>query len=182
MRKNTKELIYNGLLAHVARKGIADISTVELAKELGISESVIFYHYKNVRNLIDECAITYDRSLMNYSIQEIDRGLTMNELWDVLFDYALKNPDGANFYFSYVNYYGFDPTENNQRSQEFLEVCKILFKEKKNLDNHSTLILWDFISTQLFYYCNKMTTGYMELTEENKKIVKKIVFLVYDNL
>jgi len=182
MKRNTKDEIYNALLSHVNRKGIADISTLELAKELGISESVIFYHFKNVRNLVDECAVRYDRELMEKAVQCILDGKDMSQTWDVLMEYVLKEPNGANFYFDYVNYYGFDPTENNKRSDEFLKIAKILFKEKSGLDNHTILVLWDYITTQLFYYCNKMTKGFMEPNEENKALVKKIAFLVYDNI
>ena len=182
MAKNAKELICKKLLTHVQKRGIANISTVELAKEVGIVESVIFYHFKTVRNLIDECAINYDRELTEYSIKIINEGKSFYELWDILFDYVLKNPEGANFYFSYVNYYGFDPTETNTRAKEFLQSSKKLFTEKPNLDDHTILILWDFITTQLFYYCDKITKGYMDNNKKNKALIKKIVFSVYDSL
>lgn len=182
MRKNIKELVYKGVLAHVRRKGIADISTVELAKEIGVPESVIFYHYKTARGIVDECAVKYDQELTAFAVSVIEDGKNLSELWDIMFEYVLQNPDGADFYFSYVNYYGFDPTEGNIRASEFLASARKLFKEKPGLDDHTVLFLWDYLSTQLFYYCDKITRGYLVNDKTNKDLIKKTVLLVYDNL
>jgi hypothetical protein len=135
-----------------------------------------------MKTLVDYCAERYDRELMDLCVKLILEGKDMSELWDILFKYVLEKPEGAVYYFNYVNYYGFDPTENNKRAEEFLKVARTLFKGKEHLNDHEVLVLWDYITTQLFYYTTKIYQGYIENTKEELAFIKKIVFLTYDNI
>jgi AcrR family transcriptional regulator len=179
MNSKRKNLIYQTLVNHVAKNGIYDLSTKELSQEAHVAEGLIFYYFKTKQGLIDECASMYDRELMNRCTLLANEGKDIYEVWDILFDELLSSPNGAIFYFDYVNYYGFNPTENNKRAAEYLSAAKIILKDKKQLDDHKLLILWDYISTQLFYYINKIAKHELADTPQERAFIKQIAFSGY---
>lgn len=181
MNSDRRQYIYQSVLKYVYLHGISNVSTLEVAKQASVAEGLVFYYFKNKQNLLDECAIIYDRQLMAQCEQLAQEGKGMSEVWDIIYNHIIEHPEGAVYYFSYVNYYGFNPTENNHRAKEYLKVARLLFKGKENLNDHQILILWDHITTQLFYYANKMIRHELEDTIDERANVKRIAFLVYDN-
>lgn len=181
MNSKRKNIIFQTLLNHVYEHGIYDISTKKLSIEAGVAEGLIFYYFKNKQGLLDECAAMYDRDLMNKCTEMAQEGKTIYELWDILFDELLQDPKGAVFYFNYVNYCGFNPTEKNNRASEYLKAAHILLKDKIDLGDHKILILWDYISTQLFYYVNKIIKHELDDTPLERQFIKQLAFSGYDN-
>lgn len=167
-------------MKYVAEHGIYDIQTKEIAKEAGVAEGLIFYYFKTKQNFLDEAAAAYDRNLMDRCAELAKEGKNISELWDVLFPELLADKDGAIFYFDYVNFYGFDPAENNKRAGEYLKYARILLKEKYYMPDHQLLIVWDYISTQLFYYVNKVAKGEMDGNPDDLAFLKKLSFAGYD--
>lgn len=180
MNSKRRQIIFDTLIKHVAKYGTFEFSTKQLSAEAGLAEGLIFYYFKTKQGMIDECAAEYDRSLMNYCTEMAAKGATIYSVWDVLFDELLKRPDGAIFYFDYVNYFGFNPTENNKRAAEYLSAARILLNGKENLDDHKILVLWDYITTQLLYYVNKIAKNEMEDGEEERKFIKVLAFSGYE--
>lgn len=180
MHSPKKQKIFDTLVNHVATKGIYDVSTKGLAEEAHLAEGLIFYYFKTKQNLFDECAAIYDRGLMDRCTLLASQGKDLSEVWDILFDELLKDPNGAIFYFDYVNYFGFNPTEKNKRAHEYLKAAKVILASKKDMDDHNLLILWDYVTTQLFYYVNKIAKHELENTKETKAFIKKIAFVGYE--
>lgn len=180
MNSKRKPLIIQTLMSYVAKNGIYDVQTKAIAKEAGVAEGLIFYYFKTKSNFIDEAAATYDRQLMARCSKLAEEGKNISEVWDILFAELLKEPDGAVFYFDYVNFYGFNPTENNKRAAEYLKAARTIMKEKYYMNDHEILILWDYVSTQLFYYVNKVVKHEMDATEADLAYLKKIAFFGYD--
>lgn len=182
MKQVKIDLIYNSTLKHASRTGVANIVVSLLAKEAGIAEGTIFYYFKDMRELIDYCALRYERELLAYCMELIEQNMDFSTIWDVLFDYVISEPEGGVYYFDYVNYYGFDPTETNTRASIYLKISRSLFKDKEALSDHKLLILWDYITTQLFYYTTKIYKHDLENTKENLDFIKHIVFITYNNI
>lgn len=52
--KNTKELIVQSALCMFAKRGYQAVSIRDIAKDVGIKESSIYYHFKNKQAIMDE--------------------------------------------------------------------------------------------------------------------------------
>ena len=98
------------------------------------------------------------------------------EIFDFFVERFIEDKIETLYYISYNNKYGFDPTINNPRANEFLKVAHLLFSNNTKLSDDQTLLLWDYITSMAFFYAEKIIKGFLENTFENKENIHSIVF------
>lgn len=172
---NAEEKILSETIKYGSIHGVSKISTKQLAKQCDCSDFTIFDRFKTKQGLLDAAAKSIDVSIMNKVAGLTDEGKELSEIWDIIFDYCLQHKEESLYYLEYVNTFGFDPTEVNTRASEFLEVARLIFKNMPQYNDHQVLIMWDYITTMVFYYCEKIIHGYIEDTAENKSFIKSMV-------
>ena len=63
-KSSTKELITQSALAMFAKRGYQSVSIRDIAKNVGIKESSIYYHFKNKQAIMDELLNRIDRLII----------------------------------------------------------------------------------------------------------------------
>lgn len=115
MARRTLQDIEECILRHTvmlgAKKGLENISTLEIAKLCGISEPTIFVHFKTKKNLIIQAGRRLDSAIRNiiagihfdiFDIQDTEN-LTnkIKQTWRACFDYLYEHPDDTRYYNRY---------------------------------------------------------------------------------
>jgi hypothetical protein len=148
----------------------------ELAKECNVSTFKIIDFFATKKAYLDYAVQSIDVLYMEKAFKLVDSGLSNIEIFNVLLDDFLLEPDKALFYLSYTNDFGFDPTTNNERQEAFLKIAKVFFKDSDYIDDDHILLCWDYIISMLFYYAEKIIHGYIENNEKNRNWINGIVF------
>lgn len=174
--KNTDEHIIRAVQEIGATIGVQSITAAKIAKKCDISNFTVVSCFGNMRKALDAAAQSFDRHYMAKVEEMAAEGADLDRIWDEILNYFLDDPNGTIYYNSYTQYFGFDPTENNERSAEFLATAKAFLKPKAELSDHKYLILWDYMTSMMFYYAEKFIRGYIQCDESNRAIVKDIVF------
>lgn len=174
--ENIKERIEQEALLIGATKGVAEISARNVAKACGISTHTIYCHFKSMKELIDTIAQRFDRKHMDSISGCLDNNMNIIEIFDFFVERFIEDKIETLYYISYNNKYGFDPTINNPRANEFLKVAHLLFSNNTKLSDDQTLLLWDYITSMAFFYAEKIIKGFLENTFENKENIHSIVF------
>lgn len=174
--ENIKERIEQEALLIGATKGVADISARNVAKACGISTHTIYCHFKSMKELIDTIAQRFDRKHMDSISGCLDNNMNIIEIFDFFVERFIEDKIETLYYISYNNKYGFDPTINNPRANEFLKTAHLLFFKNNNLSDEQVLLVWDYITSMVFFYVEKILKGFLENTFENKENIHSIVF------
>lgn len=98
VRQDTRERILAAALDVFADRGFEGAGITEIAERVGITKSVIYYHFKNKEAILEEIAARSIREVMALK-QEIARGLRtgaprpedLEPIVDALVGYALAN-------------------------------------------------------------------------------------------
>ena len=128
-----------------------------------------------MRGAQDAAARAFDRLYMEQASALAQAHLPLEEIWDQMLERLLQDSDGALYYISYINCFGFDPTSANDRAEEFLAVAKLFFHTKPHLSDSQYLLLWDYITSMVFYYMEKFL-HYMAYNQENRAMVRQLLF------
>ena len=159
-----------------AAKSVSSITSRSVASLCNISTGTIFNYFPSMKDLIDAAAQSFDRLHMDETVKMAQQDLSIEEIWDLMIDNFLSDPNGTLYYISYTNTFGFDPTSNNIRAEEFLEIAKSFFRTSKSLTDDQYLLLWDYITSMAFYYAEKFIHGYLDYDDYTKAQVKAVVF------
>jgi len=65
-RETTKKKILNAFFHIILKKGFSRATTREIAKEAGVSEGAIFYHFKDKQNLFESMIDEYSKDLRRH--------------------------------------------------------------------------------------------------------------------
>lgn len=170
------EKIIRTIIHMGAEQGVENVSSKRIAALCGISNGTIFNRFDTMRALLDAAAQSFDRPHMEEVVKMAAEQLTVIQIWDKMLDYFLADPDGTLYYISYTNAFGFDPTTNNPRAEEFLEIAKVFFRSDCTLPDLQYLMMWDYVTSMAFYYAEKFIHGFLTYDEPSKAFVKQIVF------
>ncbi|MDD4291328.1 MAG: TetR family transcriptional regulator [Clostridia bacterium] len=174
---NIDEKMIRAAITICRNNGFRAVTAQSVAKMCNVSDFTLFNYFKTKRNFLDEVAKYYDNSLMKIVFDEIQkRKATASMLWDFMLEKTLAEPDGALYYIAYTYEFGYDPIVNNPRASDFLPCAKAIFSTGRFLSDNHYLILWDYLTSMLFYYFEKIYRGYIENTQANKLFIKDIVF------
>lgn len=173
---NIEEVILQTITRLGAEKGVEHVSSKEVAAICKISNATIFNRFETMRAALDAAAQHFDRVHMEQTVQMAEENLAAEEIWDRMLDYYLADPDGTLYYNSYTNTFGFDPTVNNPRAEEFLRIAQVFFQSENKLTDNQYLIMWDYITSMAFYYAEKFIHGYLDYDEPTRAFLKQIVF------
>lgn len=149
LRENEKEmrkqLILEATLVLFGRKQISDVGMREIAKEAGISASLIYRHFKDRDELFIEAFILKSQEMMTsfeHTILEKDK-LSIEDIGKEFVHYLLHNP----LFFKMMSYFMLDHTlvadhleRFNKTIRELLEIFDTGFKKnglKRNIRLHS---------------------------------------------
>src|SRR5574344_458021 len=168
--ENIKEQIINAIIEIGAKEGADNVTARKIAAKIGISTFTVFDNFKTKQNYLDQAILTIDEPRMDIVVKMVNEGKDLNEVWDYMFEDFIKHDQDALFYNSYVNYFGFDVTQDNPRAERFLFVARKLFnKEDKNdLSDEEILLKWDFVTTMVLYYSEKVIKEFLPNTDEVK--------------
>lgn len=179
--ENVEERVIAAVTKIGARDGVLAATALKVARECDMSDFTVLQCFGSKRGYLDAAAQAYDRRLMEKIYGLIDKGDTFADIWDKMMRYHLdEDPDGVLYYNHYINEVGFDPTPNNERSDEWLPMAKALFSTKSGLTDDQYLLLWDFITMMSLYYAEKIITGYIPDTDEAKGNIRRVVFAGLD--
>ncbi len=170
------EKIISAIIKIGADEGVQKVSAQKIAAICDISTYTVFDHFKTKRNFIESAAQYFEDKYLSQLTDLINDKKSVYEIWDITMDEFMKNPDEALYYLSYVNTFGFDPSENNVRSDVFLKFAKAFFQPERDLSNNQLLILWDYITSLVFYYSEKFIHNFLPYDDQTKNIVKNLVF------
>ncbi|MCH3966057.1 MAG: hypothetical protein LKE52_00170 [Bacilli bacterium] len=159
-----------------AEYGSSHVTMRTLADACQVSTFTIISMFKNKQAYLDLAAQSIDVPHMETTKRLIQSGLGQIEVFDKLLDMFLSKPDEALFYISYTYDYGFDPTSNNKRKETFLSIAKAFFSDKKDAEDDYLLLLWDYVTSMLFYYAEKIIHGYLKNDAKTRKWIDEIVF------
>ena len=84
-RANTKKAIHNAMVALLKEESFDDITTIQLAKQAGISRSSFYTHYRDKYEMID----SYQQALFNkleyiFDKHENNKGYAFLEIFEFL--------------------------------------------------------------------------------------------------
>lgn len=179
---NVDEKIIDAILKIGAVEGVKQVSADKITKICGISDSTVYAHFKTKRDYLDAAAEHFDRKYMAEAQRLAARNYTPRQIWDIILDMFLADPDGAMYYNHYTAAFGYDVTMNNPRAAEFLVIARGFFKTSKQLDDSVYLLLWDYITSMAFYYAEKFIHGYLPNTPKVREQIRAIVFSGIDSL
>lgn len=173
---STKEDVVNAIIKIGAKKGSNRVTMRDLAKECNVSTFKIIDFFSTKKAYLDYAAQSIDIPYIEKAFKLVDSGLTNIEIFNIFLDDFLLEPDKALFYLSYTNDFGFDPTTNNVRQETFLKIAKAFFKDSNCIDDDHILLCWDYITSMLFYYAEKIIHGYIENNEKNRNWINNLIF------
>jgi len=159
-----------------AQEGVPKVSAQKIAAICDISTYTVFDHFKTKRNFIESAAQYFEDILLEKIAELTDAQKNIYEIWDIIMDFFIDNPDDTLYYYSYIHTYGFDPTENNVKSDVFIEMARKFFKEQSTMSNADLLIVWDYVVSSSFYYAEKFIHELFPYDEHHKDLVKNLVF------
>jgi AcrR family transcriptional regulator len=173
---NSKEDVIKAVIKIGAKKGAAHVTMRDLADECNMSTFKIIDYFATKKSYLDAAAQSIDVPYMEEAVRLVNEGLDEIEVFNVLLDEFLKEPDKALYYISYTYDFGFDPTKNNERTEAFLKIARVYFKDRKITDEDYMLLLWDYISSMMFYYAEKIIHGYLNNDKKTREQINNIVF------
>ena len=176
------EKIINAIIKIGADEGVQKVSAQKIAAICDISTYTVFDHFKTKRNFIESAAQYFEDKYLSLVTDQINQKKSVYEIWDFIIEEFVKNPDESLYYLSYINIFGFDPSENNVKSDIFLKIAKGVFSHEHNLTNNQLLIVWDFLSSMAFYYSEKFIHNFLPYNDETKNLIKSLVFNGVDNV
>ncbi len=174
--EDTDKKIIRAIYKIGAKDGMSKVTAKRIAALCDISDCTVFNVFGTKRGYLDAAAQTFDRTHMDEVMRYANEGKDIYELWDIMLETFLSDPDGSMYYNRYTLEFGFDPTSRNPRADEFLLAAKAAFNAAAPLDDDTYLILWDYITSMAFYYAEKFIHGYLENSAQNKARVKSVVF------
>ena len=162
-----------------AQDGVDHVSTLELAKKLGISEGTIFVHFKTKDNLIN--------AAFKYICTELDPYFqpaktceptqkAFFELWKSMVNLMMANPDYTGFYYSY---YGTKQRslDSLDRKQEYIDIVNHIVSVHNNpFNDERALDIWMFIIFGTIRYAlMKINHGASKADDDESKFVFKLI-------
>lgn len=147
-----------------ASQGVHAITAQKVAKMCGISHFTIFEHFQTKENLLQVAAETFDRKYMGLMEELLNENHSRRTTFQEMIKLFVKDADGALYYNNYTLERGFDPTQANKRSEEFLKYAKSFFYDKNYADS-KYLLMWDYVTSMSFYYAEKIIHGYIPNTQ-----------------
>ena len=166
--ENVKSRIEIAALNIGSEDGVQCISARTIAAACDISTHTIYNNFPSMQDLIDAVAFKFDRKHMKNLVDLIEKGLSWQEIFNEFIDEFTQDKIGTLYYISYNNIYGFDPTIENPRAEEFLEVSAKLFDPERKLSDGKLLYLWNHVSDAAFKYSADVIRGYVKDTPENR--------------
>lgn len=176
------EKIINAIIKIGADEGVQKVSAQKIAAICDISTYTVFDHFKTKRNFIESAAQYFEDKYLSLLTDLINEKKNVYEIWDVIIEEFVKNSDESLYYNSYINIFGFDPSENNVKSGVFLKIAKGLFESERNVSNSKLLIIWDFVSSMAFYYSEKFIHNFLPYDDQTKNLIKALVFSGIENV
>lgn len=173
---STKEDVIKAVISIGAKKGANHVTMRDLANACNLSTFKIINFYSTKKAYLDAAAQSIDIPYMERTVNLVNSGRTRIEIFNELLDSFLEEPDKALYYLSYTNDFGFDPTTKNERQEVFLKNARVFFKDKKDKDDDYILLLWDYITSMLFYYAEKIIHGYINNDKKTRDEIIEIVF------
>jgi len=165
--------IIKAIITIGAKEGAKNVTAEKVAKLCGISHFTCFKHFGTKLGMLKAAAASFDRQYMDFMASLIKQGDSLRVVFTNMIEEFVKNSEGSLFYMSFISDYGFDPTEKNERSQEFLKYAKLFFKDEK-MSDRDYLLYWDYITSMGFYYAEKIIHGYLSNNIDTLNIVCKI--------
>jgi AcrR family transcriptional regulator len=173
---NTKEDVIKAVIKIGAKKGANHVTMRDVAKACDISTFKVIDFFSTKKGYLDAAAQSIDVPYMERTVSLVGSGLSQIEIFNRLLDSFLSEPNKALFYLSYTNDFGFDPTTKNERQAIFLKNARVFFKDKQDKDDDYILLLWDYITSMLFYYAEKIIHGYLNNDKKTRDEIIEIVF------
>lgn len=158
------------------KKGLAQISTKEIATACRISEYTIFQHFKTKKNLLYETALSFDRKAIEKVLFLLNNGSSNEAIWDNILDYFIKQKNGTLYYAQYIAAIGLDASIDNPRSSEFLPVGRKVLRNSENYSDQQIIFMWDYLLLALLYYAGKIIRNHMPNSEEYRSYIRSVVF------
>lgn len=180
--ENTKSKIEAAALAIGSQDGVQCVSARTIAAACDISTHTIYNNFPSMQDLIDYIAQKFDRKHLKNVVSLVNEGKTWQEIFNIMVDKLTRDKAGTLYYISYTNLFGFDPTMENPRAEEFLAVSKKLFDPNGKLSDEILLFLWDYVTNTAFYYADKIIRKYIEDTKEMRELVCNLIIKGVDSV
>lgn len=156
-----------------AKNGVDKVSTMELAKNLGITDPLIFNYYKTKQNLIDKA---YSRSveLLKNAIKDFDltsKDFDVKAFWNAGFEYMLANPEVTKYFENYRHTPAFHPADTYNISKQFVDGCAVLLNTYCTISYTQDVYisLWTNVVDSTADFAIKVVEGVVEDTEANRR-------------
>ena len=180
--ENNKNKIEAAALAIGSHDGVQCISARTIAAACDISTHTIYNNFPSMQDLIDFIAQKFDRKHLKNVVNLVEEGKTWQEIFNIMIDKLTRDKAATLYYISYTNIYGFDPTMENPRAEEFLEVSRKLFDPNGKLSDEVLLVIWDYVTTTALYYSDKIIRKYIEDTKEMRDLACNLIINGVDSV
>ncbi|MEG0751451.1 MAG: hypothetical protein RR998_05415 [Oscillospiraceae bacterium] len=182
MIKNFDKKVLGAAIRIGAKSGVENVSTVKLAKLCKISEASVFVHYKTKKNLLAKAYIAVDNKLgdvfSGLDFDESDLPSSVERMWALGVDYFLANPNEARYYDGFRHSPLFDVEKQPElvgrypALREYLENSEVL----KGYTPTMIQVVWSFVLEASLNYIGNVIDGKIEDTDENRKLVFRLIF------
>ncbi len=175
---NLDEKILNEAVNQGAMRGVSEISALNIARKLGISDTSVFVHFKNKTNLVVS-ANNYALEKMYARIEQLlapDETFTIKDRWKCMLDWFVENSNITLFLDSYAHssYFNFKLTESDLKFVDI--VRKILNDSNISYTDERCIVIWKFLLENSISLSVKIIRNVLEETEETLDIYYDLIF------
>lgn len=120
---DSKDKILNAALKLFIKEGFHGTSTAKIAKEAGVSNGALFYHFKTKEDLISKLYIKtkedYKSYLLDHMVSHKTSKSNIKQLWLSCVHWSLENMDCMTFYLMFSNSPYIDNLSKKEASRNF---------------------------------------------------------------
>ena len=183
--EESRELMMNAAIRIVARCGFEGFTTKKWAKEAGVAEGSLYYHFKSKDDLLTQAFFMIDREVAClFQTDEFDLTnrdgiiFCIEEIWRRFFRFLLEHEEWALYFqrFRTSPRYTKEIQEEQYRYfRDFSDVIRRLRKVMKTRELIDPIVLWSFVSDTTTAMAFRVLSGGIEANSEIENQMTMII-------
>ena len=179
---NTDEKMLDAAILIGSEEGIDAITSRKIAKICGITDPLVFVHFKTMDNLMTEvykkiCGELYENA------KTLDLKGTpedFHEKWDEIVKYFVDNPVLTKFLYNIIHSkYG--EKVPNEFKEFYLKIIRNALEVNNSGLNDDQCIIFYYLSMEsLLHFAVRILRGEIELNEKTSRVAYKLIFGGYE--
>lgn len=187
--QTSAEQLIHSTIKMVAKDGLIGLTTKKIAKHSGMSEGMIYVHFKGKTDLLEACFFHVDKrfaasfeKLELMSLSAVPPEEEVYELWSLFFRMLLAIPEELIFYRRFLDstYYTTQVAEKRKEYfGAFIKIVMTIIKRYDVYDQCPSDMIWEYLLNTTYSFAEQVIRGKYQADD---KTVRQIFDLIYSGI